>query len=775
MRRKLAIAGGLALIALGVWAALALPGLEDRVESRFRGRLFAVPSTVYSGPLVLYPGLDVARTGLRSRLERLHYQPVDGVVMRPGEYLWRDDRLEIGRRAFRYPHRDDPGGWISLSLRGSRVASIHDASGRELPTAEIEPEVIAHFRDVHRQDRLLVALDRVPDVLVDAVLAIEDQSFYDHWGVSPRRIAGAFLANLRAGGIVQGGSTLTQQLVKNFYLTREREIGRKIEEALMALLLERNHTKDEILEAYLNEVYLGQRGSVSIHGVGEASRHYFGKRPDELSLSESALLAALMKGAGVYHPTRHPERARERRDLVLRALLEQGRVAPEDYEVAVAEDLGVRPVSVEPVLAPYFVEFLRAALADEHGQEILESEGLSIFSTLDPELQRQANRAVESGLSRLEADFPHLVRSDDATPLQAALIALAPRTGEILAMVGGRNFAETQFNRATQALRQPGSVFKPVVALASVSRAGGPPPFTLASILADEPLVVTQEDGSWTPTNYDGEFRGPVSLRVAIEQSLNVPVARLGLAITPERVVYTARRMGIESRLQPLPSLSLGAYEITPLEAVRAYAVLAAEGVVPVVRSYTEVLDQSGVLLERQERAFERAFDPEETWLVTSLLRGAVDRGTARGLRERGFRGDVAAKTGTTSGFRDAWFIGYTPDLVIGVWVGFDDGMSLRVPGAVAALPIFADLLLAWQGPEGGARFVRPGGLELVDVDPKTGLRAGLGCPGSPEVFLVGTAPVESCGAEPGSVVEEVGSVIGGALERLLDWLGGSR
>ncbi len=755
-----------------VWGLWVLHRLENRVESRFRGRLFAVPSKVYSGPLVLYPGLDIERVGLGRRLDRMDYRRTRLAIQRPGEYLWRGDELEIGRRPFRYPHREDPGGWISLRLSDNRIVSIRDVDGRELPTVEIEPEVISLFRDARRQDRRLVAVHEVPQILVEAVLAIEDQDFYDHWGVNPRRIIGALLTNLRAGRVVQGGSTLTQQLVKNFYLTRERTLSRKISEAAMALLLERNHTKDEILEAYLNEVYLGQRGSVSIHGVGEASMHYFAKSPSELTLSESALLGALLKGAGVYSPLTHPERARERRDLVLTVLYEQGRIDEAAYESALADDLGVRDVPREEYPAPYFVEFLRQDLAREYGQEILESDGLQIFSTLDPELQRLANHAVRKNLSWLEPtrldllDPNELAQLDPNQPLQAAVIALAPRTGEILAMVGGRDFVESQFNRATQASRQPGSVFKPVVALAALSRNGGEPAFTLGSLLEDEPLTVPLDDGSWSPVNYDGEFRGTVTVRQAIEQSLNVPVARLGLATGPARIVHTARRMGIESRLQPLPSLALGAYEVTLLEAARAYAVLAAEGVVPVVRSYTEVLDAGGAVLERRERAQVREFDPAETYLVTSLLRGAVDRGTARGLRRRGYRGAVAGKTGTTSDYRDAWFIGYTPDLVLGVWVGFDDGQTLKMSGAAAALPIFADVLLAWQGPEGESSFAPPPGLETVEVDASTGLLAGLGCPGEAEIFLVGTAPRESCGTRADSAVQ-------GLLGGLLDWLRG--
>ncbi|MFQ5513901.1 MAG: penicillin-binding transpeptidase domain-containing protein, partial [Myxococcota bacterium] len=386
--------------------------------------------------------------------------------------------------------------------------------------------------------------------------------------------------------------------------------------------------------------------------------------------------------------------------------------------------------------------------------------GLSIFTTLDPLAQRLANRVVRERLEWLETRHPELRRED--SPLQAALIALVPSTGEILALVGGRDYRKSQFNRATQARRQPGSVFKPIVAIAALSRVDSEaPPFTLVSTLADEPLHVSVVGGGeWTPTNYDEEFRGQVTLRDAIEQSLNVPVARLGLALGPERIIEAARRLGLEGPIEPVPSLALGVAEVTLLEIARAYAVFANGGMLPVLRSYAEVLDAGGQVLEHQRLDFRRAYQPEEAYLVTSLLQGVVDRGTARALRRLGYEGEVAGKTGTTSGYRDAWFVGFTPDLLVAVWVGFDDGASLGIPGAAAALPIFADFLIGLKGPQGERSFLRPAGLEHVPIDRETGLRAGPGCPGEPELFLTGTAPRTSCAPEAP-----------GGIDRLLDWV----
>jgi len=765
VNRKIRIA--LALLAVlatgGGWLSSRwLSGLERRVEARFSGKLFRVPSRVYSGPLLLYPGLDTRQLGLEPRLARLNYHPARGTDLALGEYRRLGETLEIERRPFRYAHREDPGGRLRLRLAADgKLRELSDGSGAKLDTAELEPELIAVFTGPEGEDRELVGSDQVAPELIQAILAIEDQRFFEHGGIDVRRVVGAIWANLRAGKVVQGGSTLTQQLVKNFYLTSERTLQRKLEEGAMALILERNHEKREILDAYLNEVYMGQRGGIALHGMGEAALHFFGKPASALTLPESALLAGIIQGPSLLSPHRHPDRARARRNLVLQVMREGGAIDAAQCAEAQAAELGVvhRPSAVNP--APYFVEHVRQELAATYGDELLQEEGLSIFTTLDPELQRAANRAVERRLLGLEQSHRTLLRP--GTRVQAAVLALAPRTGEILAMVGGRDFQESQFNRATQARRQPGSVFKPIVALAAFTHPGLPR-FTLASRLDDSPLTVELPGDDWTPANYDGRFRGEVSLRLAFEQSLNVPIARLGMAIGPQQIVDTAVRMGIESPLKPLPSLALGAFELSLLEATSAYAVLAAEGLVPVTRAYTEVLHPDGRVIELREREFERAFDPASIYLVTSLLQGTVDRGTARALREMGFEGDIAGKTGTSSETRDAWFIGYTPDVVIGVWVGFDDGESLELSGASAALPIFADVLEAARGKRGAAVFARPPGVIAAEIDPLTGLRASASCPGGPELFASGTAPQSDCrGREPLPAAP-------GVLERLRGW-----
>jgi penicillin-binding protein 1B len=733
----------LAVVAVALVGVVAeLLWLEHRVEARFRDRLGEVSSQVYARPLRLAPGTDIERVGLLERLERLGYREVRSSKVRPGEVHRGRGSVTIGRRGF----RSGRAGPVRLRVSYGEIRGITDAQGRALSETELEPERIADVLGEQASRRRPVLLADLPAHLLDAILTVEDQHFYDHAGLDLWRMGGAFIANLEARRIVQGGSTITQQFVKNFYLSSERTFSRKLREIVIALILESNHTKDEIFEAYLNHIYMGQEGSVAIQGVGAAARHYFGKDAKDLDLAESALLAAIIPAPGNFSPFEDSDAALERRRLVLDLLQSRGRITDEAHGLAVKRPIGVVQPRRREALAPYFVAHLLGELDPKLEGLSLDREGLAIVSTLDADLQRIARRAVRGGVERLERDVPGLERPEGR--LQGALVALDAETGEVLALVGGREFGESQFNRATQARRQPGSAFKPIVALAALSRNGTGPSFTLASMLDDEELVLgtdDEEEEDWTPANFDGEFRGRVTLRDAIEQSLNVPIARLGLEVGPRRIAATGRRLGIESPLRAVPSLSLGSSEVTLLELTRAYAVLASGGRLPEVRSYREVLDRSGQVLERSEPSAREVFRPEETYLVTSALRGVVERGTGRPLRAWGLRAPVAGKTGTTNDFRDGWFIGYTPDLVAGVWVGFDDGTSLGIPAAAAALPVFAEFMKGAIARRGEEPFEPPPGVERVRIHSDTGLRARLGCWGPPEVFLSGSAPSRFC------------------------------
>jgi penicillin-binding protein 1B len=755
--------GGIAVLVTGVLLGLWLSLLRYEVESRFRGELFDVPARVYTRPLVIERGSNVRTLRLVERLRRLGFQESKSGRLEPGEFRSGRGVLSFApRRALGTGEREAA---IELALDAAgRVRDLRDSAGQRLSEARVEPELLGELAGTRLERRRLVRLEDAPPHLVEAILTIEDRRFHEHNGLDVRRIAGAFVRNVQAGRVVQGGSTITQQLVKNLYLSPERKFNRKLREAVMAVFLELGHSKEEILEAYLNEVYLGQRGPVSIHGFGAAARHYFGKDLADVTLGEGALLAGLIAAPGRYSPFQHPEAARERRDLVLAELRETGKIDETEELRARGQPLEiVRFDHADDRPAPHFLAWLRAELERSYGEDAVLEAGLQVISTLDGQLQHAANRALAGGLARLEQDFPKLAKQ--AAALEGGLVALDPATGDVLALVGGRKFAKNQFDHATKARRQPGSAFKPIVALAALSRSAGPDePLTLAARIEDAPLELDTPTGLWRPVNFDGEFRGNVSLRDALEQSLNVPIARVALEIGPERIVRTARLLGIESPLAAVPALALGASEVTLIELVRAYAAFPSGGVVPRVRSYREVLDRDGQRIEHTEADAIASFEAAETWLITSALQGAVERGTAAGLRRLGLRGPIAGKTGTTNDFRDAWFIGYTPSLVAGVWVGFDDATSVGVPASVAALPIFAEFVKQALGPELEEQFYEPPGIESVRVEPGTGRRAGLGCPGDYEDFLEGTAPTEVCEAEIFRVVR-----------RPFDWLFGGR
>jgi penicillin-binding protein 1B len=748
----------LLFVALGSAAAVSL---EAVVRARLSDSKLSAPTRFYARPIVLEPGMDLFPARVESSLKRLGYEKATGRNVGIGEYRFDSRSWTIGRRAFRIYDQVDNGGVAVVRLGyGNRVSDIRTANGTRISSLALEPEVIRSIHGSAYEDRTPITLSSVPKHLLDAILAIEDQRFFEHDGLDPRRVGGAAIANVRARRIVQGASTITQQLAKNLFLSPRRSLTRKLREVAMALTLELRYSKDEILEAYLNEVYLGQNGALAIHGVGRAAQFYFGKDVSQLSIGESAMIAGIIRGPSLYSPFRNPDTAKDRRDLVLNRMLALNMIAESTYSEASGELLGLRSKPLTARSGRYFIDYAAEQLRSDLGKSA-EQRGLSVFTTLDMELQQAAEKAVHDGLVELERYYPRL--ANDSAPLQAALVALDPRTGAVLAMVGGRDYGFSQFNRAVQARRQPGSSFKPIVALAALTlqeenRENAGPQFTLASILDDRPLSVQTPAGLWEPDNYDGLFRGPVTLREAIEGSLNVPFARLGMAVGPENIVQTAQTLGIQNYLNPVLSLALGSSEVSPLELTQAYNVLAAGGYRADLNAIVGVLGRESQVVSRRTQAGEQVFDPAETYLVTSALRGAVERGTGRSLRSLGVSGPVAAKSGTTNQFRDAWFIGYTPSLTVGVWVGFDDGRSIGLSGSRAALPIFGQFLVDAKSTYGGAEFDIPYGLEVADVNHETGLLGGPGCGGEPEVFLSGTAPENSCSPYWGSTRRYRGS-----------------
>ncbi len=745
--------------------------LDRIVTARFDGQRFRVPSRVFAAPAILYPGLDWKLIELRETMQRLGYREARGTRdLPPGQYVWGPSRVRVHLRAFEHPSRREPSRDVVFRLNGDLIDEIRELpGGSELGAVLLEPEQLGAYYGPEHQQRQLVTLDDVPRHLVDAILAVEDQRFETHPGVDLQRIGGAALANLRAGSIRQGGSTLTQQLVKNFFLTPARTWRRKTQEAVMALLVELRYDKRSILQSYLNEIYLGQRGATAVHGVGEATRLYFGKTANDLSVAESALIAAIIQSPNGLSPYRDGERAIRRRNLVLDLMRDQGRIGDNIHSRARSESLQIATVTPDAADARYFLDLVRRRLPEMYDLEALSSEGLRIYSTLDGRLQRLAGIALREGLARLEARNPALKTDDRSRQLQGCIIAMRPQTGELLAMVGGRDYGVSQFDRCTQARRQVGSVFKPFVYVAALEPTRGTPVITLASFLDDSPLEIDTPSGPWRPDNYDGEFHGIVPVREALERSLNVATARLADRLKAVRVAEVARRLGITSPLPLVPSLALGSADLSPIEILRAYATIASGGIRPESQVIEDLVDAQGKTLERRRLRFDRVLDPGTAYLVTSLLVGVAERGTAAGVRNSGLRGPIAAKTGTTDGERDLWFVGFTPELVAAVWVGFDEPRSVGVPSSVGALPIWRRFVQEATGGEIRGKFLPPPGIEQVEIDPVTGALALAGCAERrTEYFIRGTLPVEVC---PRGFLGAVESDSSGTQSEFFEWL----
>ncbi|MBK9088688.1 MAG: PBP1A family penicillin-binding protein [Holophagales bacterium] len=603
------------------------------------------------------------------------------------------------------------------------------------------------------EDRTLVRLAQVPKVVLDAILTTEDRDFFTHAGLSPKRLVGAVLQSVVRGRSVRGTSTLTQQLVKNLFLTPERTLRRKAVEALLAVILDAKYGKEEILEAYLNEIYLGQRGSVSVTGVEEAARFYFGKPVSQLDLSEAAMLAGLISSPGRFSPFRNTERAQARRALVLKGMLDEKKIDRAAYDAALAAPLTRVSKPVIGIEAPHFVDFVLTQVKESRSD--LSGAGLSLYTTLDPDMQAAAQAAVQTGLEELEKKFKKLRTKEGEEPLQAALIALDPHTGSIRALVGGRDYQVSQFNRVVQAKRQPGSLFKPFVYLAAFERRDLVPPVTPTTILQDSPIALVfgkKEEETWSPRNYDGQFRGPVTVRYALEHSLNIPTVRLAVWETGggktllSDVIVAARKAGITSPMKAYPSLALGAFECTPMEIAAAYSVFANGGILVKPNSLLGLVGPEGRRIDRKDVPLQRAADPAAVSVLDSILQGVVNRGTGASARGRGAQGIFAGKTGTTNDGRDAWFIGFSPRLLVAVWVGFDDNRGLNLSGSTAAVPIYADFARRLPSHFFEEPFPEVPGVVTASVDPTTGMLVTEDCPTSVnEQFLAGTEPTERC------------------------------
>ena len=730
---------------------LLLGGYEYRSVKRLEHQLgrslkWDIPSKIYSDAAYYYPGLSIDLLEFKRKLERLEYRERTDKVEGQGEYVIKDGTILLYLRDFEYPTEKFLGFPIRIETSEGVIKSISRLdTGESLSSFKLEPELIARIFGPSMEDRTLVKLDEVPSYLKDAIILIEDERFYKHIGIDPAAILRAIIKDITSFKIVEGGSTLTQQLVKNYFLTSKRSFSRKIEEAIISVILELKHSKDEILEAYLNEIYLGQRGTSSVSGVGEASRLYFGKDVSQLTVAEAALLAGMIRAPKRYNPFLQKDSAMERRNFVLKRMYEAHYISKDDYEKAIREPILTPTRTARTNLAPYFTDYVKNEIASAYSEDVLTKEGLRIFTTLDVSHQLAAERVVKEEIERLERDYASILPKDKVGELQGALISIQPQTGYIRAMVGGRDYEKSQFNHISQALRQTGSTFKPFVYLSAFDPTRGGAFYAPSSIISDRSFNVEVGGKEWSPQNYDKMEHGDVSLREALAYSYNIATARLALSIGLDAVVDVARRAGIKSELSPVPSLALGAFEVTPLEMAYAYSIFPNGGIRAEPISVISVVTRDGKVLERKNMEMKRVFDPKPVYLTTSVLKDVLEYGTAAAARKLGFHGIAAGKTGTTDNYRDAWFVGFTPDYLALAWVGYDDNTPINMSGARAALPIWVRFMKEVVG-DSKKDFTSPDGIILVKVDKNTGLLASPKCgEGVYDLFIEGTEPEESC------------------------------
>jgi penicillin-binding protein 1B len=722
-----------------------------KLSSHFEEIIFRQPSRLYAQPAELEVGRAYPPERILKELlgEGYREEESEAATLAPGRFRIAHGNLSVHLRSFFLPDGRRGGGLLEIRFQGPRVMRLW-LNGQPQQQAVLEPPLLASYYGPGQLERRPVAVEDVAEDLVAAVVAAEDESFFTHSGVAPSSILRALWVNLRGGQVRQGGSTLTQQVVKNIYLTQERKLARKVEEAVLAVMLEMRYSKREILTAYLNEIYLGRSGGVNVMGMGAASRAYFGKDASQLSLAEAATLAGIIPAPASYSPLTHADRAKERRDWVLHRLAALGRVDQARVEQALATPVAVAPEPLARRRAPYFADAMEAEAAKRYKVEDLADGGYSLFSTLSWDDQQAAQAAVDAGLAAAEKGY----QKGNKASLQAALISLQPGTGGILAYIGGRRYEQSQFDRVSQAFRQTGSAFKPIVYATAFEEKRATP----ATFLEDEPLTVAVGNATWSPKNDDGEYHGWVTVRTALEHSYNPATERLALQVGIPKIVAMGERLGITSTMQPFPAVALGATAVAPIELATVYASLAAGGIRPPVHGLLAVVDSHGKPVTGAPLADpERVLSPQSDYLVTSLLQGVLERGTGAGAAPQ-LRGRLAGKTGTTNDRRDSWFAGYAPERATVVWVGYDDNAVTRLSGARAALPIWSRFTVAVAPPGGYSTFPQPPGIRSALIDPETGLLATEFCLQTfTEIFAEGSLPTELCNLHQ-SLADQVGT-----------------
>ena len=744
-RRWLGWAVKLGLVGLVILASFAIY-LDAVVQEKFSGKRWTVPAKVYARPLELFSGLKLHQQDFLKELDALGYRR-ERAVTGPGGVSVAGNTVELNTRGFQFYEGAETPQQIRVRFAGEHIAELTQTNGDELAVVRLEPLLIGGLYPAHKEDRILIQIDQVPPYLVEALVAVEDRDYFEHFGVSPKSIARALWVNTTAGSVRQGGSTLTQQLVKNFYLTNERSLSRKAVEAMMALLLELHYDKREILEAYLNEVFLGQDGQRAVHGFGLASQYFFSQPLAELQLHEVALLVGMVKGPTYYNPRRQPERALARRNLVLDLLVEQGQLDPARAELAKQQPLGVtQRGSLADSSYPAFLDLVKRQLREDYHEQDLTEEGLRIFTSFDPLIQLKAEDALSETYQRLG----NRKGIDD---VEAAMVVTNPETGELQALISSRQPRFAGYNRALDAVRPIGSLVKPAVYLTALER---PSQYTLTSLVEDEAFSVTAQDGQvWKPQNYDRTTHGTIYLYQGLTNSYNLATAKLGLEIGVPNVLKTLERLGVTRKWPAYPSMLLGAGSLSPMEVAGMYQTLANGGFNTPLRSIRSVLGSSGEPLKRYQFQIQQRFDPGAIYLVQNAMQRVMREGTGRSVyNQLPASLALAGKTGTSNDSRDSWFAGFSQDLLAVVWMGRDDNGSTPLTGASGALQVWASFMA--KADPMSLDTPQPENIVQAWVDAQTGQGSAEHCPNAVQMpYIRGSEPLPgaSCGVPPGESV----------------------
>ena len=727
-------------VVLGLFVLVYLWVADGRlIESKLRGEDTRPIPRVFGRAFEIHPGQPLSTTELVQRLNDVGYAERPKPE-HPGEFALVGNTVLLVPR----PLGQEQTHVVRVDFARGAVSRLTPVGVKGLTVDDITLEAPLLAELAAGEKRRYVPLASVPKHMVEAVIAIEDRRFFEHPGVDPIRAVGAIVTNLRGDKpYLVGGSTLTQQIVKNTFLTPEKTMRRKVQEQFMALVLESRFTKNQILELYLNDVVLGQRGPFEIHGVGEASRLFFGKDVSNLSLAESATIAGVIQSPSRLSPFRNPDSAVDRRNVVLNTMVDAGFVTKAEAEAAAKEPIGVTTRALENE-APYFVDYVTQLVDEKYANLLKAGADVDVYTTLDLHLQRLAQETVASGLTDIDKLLAARKRKQSA---EAALVAVDPRTGEILAMVGGRAYNVSQYNRAVTSRRQPGSTFKPFVYLAAFERmaAEGRADLTPATVMDDEPTTFQYGDTFYTPSNYQNEYDGPITLRQALEHSRNVVAVKVAEQAGYDNVANLWNRIGVGTPAKPYPALALGVFEASPVEMATAYTIFTNKGSVRPLTAISRLVE-SGKAKALPATPTKPIAREDTTFLVTNMMRGVMDEGTGAGARAAGFTYDAAGKSGTTDQLHDAWFIGFTPELLTVVWVGFDDNEPLGLSGSQAALPMWTTFMKKAMAGRPNEAFEIPDGITFADVDHDNGKLATPRCPRVVhEAFLAGTEPTTIC------------------------------